>query len=56
MYEEKEQTQFVVGGSDSYFWNFRSFFVFWERKQHREDYTLTGKHSGDFPRLPLGQI
>ena len=31
MHEEKEQTQFVVGGSDSFFWNF-SILFFLEKK------------------------
>ena len=54
MHEEKEQTQFVVGGSDSYFWKFSNFFL--EKENNTEKSTLTAIHIGDLARLPLGQI
>jgi hypothetical protein len=54
MHEEKEQTQIVVGGSDSFFLKFRVFIL--EKENNTEKSTLTVIHSGDLARLPLGQI
>ena len=54
MHEEKEQTQIVVGGSDSFFLKFRVFIL--EKENNTEKSTLTVSHSGDLARLPLGQI
>ena len=54
MHEKKEQTQFVVRGSDSFFWKIRFFFL--EKENNNEKSALTFFHIGDLARLPLGQI